>query len=106
MKKVLKVFALVLVVSCLFVSCSKNTSSSGSSGGSSNDTDGSGGVAAGSSNDAGGSSNTATGGSNSDAKKGIKITVTNLSDWGRIYLFLYDKDIFKTVAEAYGDIED
>ena len=110
MKKVLKVFVLVLIVFCMVVSCTKKASSSGSSGVSaSNDTDGSGGVAAGSGNETGGGGNASTsnaGNSNSGAKNGIKITVNNLSDWGRIYLFLYDKDIFKTVAEAYGDIED
>ena len=98
MKNVLKVFAVVLVVFCIVVSCSKKTGGSGSSGGSSNDAGG---------NTATGSSN--AGNSNSGAKNGIKITVTGLSsrDYnGReLRLYLLDKDNFETVAEAYDKIE-
>ena len=68
MKNVLKLFAVVLVVSCMFVSCSKNVSSSGSSGGNSNDTDGGG---SGSSGGGSGSSSAAAVSSNNSLKNAV-----------------------------------
>ena len=66
MKNVLKVFALVLVVLCMVVSCSKKASSSGSSGVSaSNDTDGGG------SGSSGGSSSAAAVSSNNSLKNAV-----------------------------------
>ena len=67
MKNVLKVFVLVLVVSCLFVSCSKKASVSAS-----NDTGGSGSTAAGSSGStAAGSSNASAAGSDNTIKNAV-----------------------------------